>query len=51
MDAAAHAPEYKNVLLFLATAAILVPLFQRFRTGLILKRWNSASGSVRFWVS
>ena len=34
--AAAHVPEYKNVLLFLATAAILVPLFQRFRISPVL---------------
>ena len=36
MEAAAHVPEYKNVLLFLATAAILVPLFQRLRISPVL---------------
>ena len=36
MEAAADPTEYKNVLLFLATAAILVPLFQRLKISPVL---------------
>ena len=36
MEAAVETAEYKNVLLFLATAAILVPLFQRLKISPVL---------------
>jgi CPA2 family monovalent cation:H+ antiporter-2 len=36
LEPAVDTTEYKNVLLFLATAAILVPLFQRFRISPVL---------------